>query len=254
MLLVSNVALFFFYYIFHYYNTNDKTLFFCLHACITATSYQELPLHHPLRYFLKMFVYRTVKVNYAGSNSLLPKNLFVHRTFAFDFENYLRFFFVFYFYFFFAVWVCVFVFCFLGLQKRDKFKIQNIQTKLKKNKKNRSLRYSNHGYQFTLFPDRIDESMRKEDDYSYPLLKDSNDYWQIVKVYVTQFLDIFYPNGTEDIFGNYAKNISADGDIVKFCEKISLMLGIQSIKNKERFIDVISTLICNGTAYHEHVG
>ena len=123
-------------------------------------------------------------------------------------------------------------------------KTEKIKQANKQINKQRCVRYANHSYQFKLFYNVCDESMRNENDYDYPPLKDSIDFWNIVKKYVVSFFDVFYPNQV----------LLEDISIVNFSTKLSSMLGIETIQNKDRLIDVITQMICNATAYHEHVG
>ena len=168
--------------------------------CLYETNIECLPKNHPLRHFIKPFVYRTGSINYLATQLLTNNNGYMERMWALPYSQLVRVF-----------------------------------------------NYATMGYKFRLLPDFIDESMRNEADEHYPLLKDCNEFWGVIRKYVASFLKVYYKDSSALFHDKHIVTLAAD------LEK-HLGLGHGNISTMDRFIDVVSQLICNGTGYHEMVG
>jgi hypothetical protein len=189
-------------------------------AFVTA-SRKCLPIDHPLRIFIKPFTYHTISVNYQAAMSLVNERGLVHRIWAFDYDEFLK--------------VCD---------------------------------YISMNYKFRILPDYISKSMypkedmeadeksdeklnalpKEEWDKIYPIYRDLNDFWLIIRHYVIKFFKINYQATIKN------DNLPNDPAIKEFINEICKQLGIPGIISLSHFVDVLSQLIASSTGIHEHVG
>jgi hypothetical protein len=162
-------------------------------------SQHHLPINHPLRLFLRQFQFNTVDVNYTAMLGLVNKYGFIHRLWAFEYDEVVKIF-------------------QLALMK----------------------------YKFRILPEFIHPSMRDLDDKYFPYCTDSLAFWCIMRKYVSSFVNIYYKTDTDLMQDTHAHG---------FCNALFVSLALPSpISTKERFVDVITQLMCSVTANHEHVG
>jgi hypothetical protein len=132
-------------------------------------------------------------------------------------------------------------------------------------------------YNFQLFPDTIDAMTKLVEDHTianedFPIVQDSSAYWNVVKKYVSRFLDALYgkysDSDPDDANSDRKKPVDHmlrgregykglpkdDTPLTNFMNGISSQLGIGLITTRSRLIDVLTQLIFNGTGRHEHVG
>jgi hypothetical protein len=147
-------------------------------------------------------------------------------------------------------------------------------------------------YRFKPWPQFIDPELRadyqsgKLKDADYPIIQDSDQFWNIVQNYVTDWLNTQYgeydathdhpPPSDEDsssIYGLRPDGVAPnryggmlertegylglpkdDQYLINFMNGLSSQLGIPIITSRARLIEVLTQLIVNGTGKHEHVG
>jgi len=117
----------------------------------------------------------------------------------------------------------------------------------------RVFNYCTMTYKFQPLPDYVDASMRDEDaadDSHFPVLKDSQQFWDTMREFVAAYMKVYY---TDDI--EFAKQLRF-GEIKDFAGNLEKHLGLKHghINTLDRFVDVLTQLICNGTGMHEVVG
>jgi len=107
--------------------------------------------------------------------------------------------------------------------------------------------FATENYKFRILPNYIDPTMKNVDDKIFGLNKDINEFWDIMRDYVKNYILIYYEN----------LNIISDKYVLSFINRICLQLNISEIKSLddcELFIDILTELICTVTGLHEHVG
>lgn len=174
------------------HHTESQALYECNIEC--------LPCAHPLRHFIKPFVYRTASINYLATQVLTNSRGYMERLWALPYTEIVR--------------------------------VFNSATM---------------SYKFRTLLDFVDESMRDVDDKYFPLYKDSKQFWGVIRSYVEGFLKIYHKN-TKELF--------SDPHIVSFKLNLEKHLGLETgnISTFDRFVEVLTQLICNGTGIHELVG
>merc|ERR1719206_1334251 len=169
---------------------------------LTVSTIEELPPTHPLRHFLKPFIYRTVTINQRATKALSNERGLIHRCWAFDFPQVLE------------------IFAFAA-----------------------------DNYRFRTIPERVHPSMKKVDDSVFGFHADAMAFWRVMRKYVAGFLAIHF----ED-----AEAILRDRAINAFALRLSVLLEVPPFEcngdDAERFIDVLTQLLCSVTGIHEHVG
>ena len=126
---------------------------------------------------MKPFTYHTVSVNYQAALSLVNERGLVHRIWAFDYDEFLK--------------VCD---------------------------------YISMNYKFRLLPDWISKSMtpemnnKSDDEWDkvYPIYRDLQDFWKIIKNYVEQFFKIHYNLSID----NNDDHLPNDSHIIEFIREI----------------------------------
>jgi len=105
-------------------------------------------------------------------------------------------------------------------------------------------------YKFRTIPERMHPSMENVDDSVFGFRADAMAFWRLMRKYVASFFDIYFAD-TEAILRDRAINAFAD--------RLSKGLKLQPFEcnngaDAERFIDVVTQLLCSVTGIHEHVG
>jgi hypothetical protein len=106
----------------------------------------------------------------------------------------------------------------------------------------------NAAYRFRTLPEYVHPSMRDPaiiDDATFPYRRDSNDYWKVVRSYVSEFLKIHYPS---------PDSLFEDQKLMLFIASLKTVIGELPVETFEGFVDVVAQLIVNVTGIHEQVG
>lgn len=120
---------------------------------LVSTTRQHLPHHHRLRAFLKPFTYHTITINHQASISLINQFGLVHRTWAFNYDEYL---------------------------KLNDYILMNYRFRLLPD------------YLSTTMSPKANHKTADEWDRIYPIYHDLNSFWKIVRNYVKCFFEINY--------------------------------------------------------------
>jgi len=112
------------------------------------------------------------------------------------------------------------------------------------------LDFAKQNFAFKTLPEMVDESMRDVDDSVFGFREDATAFWTVMRQYVADFLRIRY--------GDDAAAILRDAEVFAFAQRIAKKLKLrpfeQSTRDAERFIDVLTQLLCTVSGMHEHVG
>jgi hypothetical protein len=114
------------------------------------------------------------------------------------------------------------------------------------------LDFAKANFAFKTLPEMVDESMRDVDDSVFGFREDATAFWTVMREYVAEFLRIRY--------GDDAAAILRDAEVFAFAQRIAKKLKLRafeqsaSSREAERFIDVLTQLLCTVSGVHEHVG
>jgi len=109
--------------------------------------------------------------------------------------------------------------------------------------------FASKHYTFRTIPERVHPSMKKIDDSVFGFHADAMAFWRVMRKYVAGFLAIHFQD---------AEAILRDRAINAFALRLSVLLEVPPFEcngdDAERFIDVLTQLLCSVTGIHEHVG
>ncbi len=100
-------------------------------------------------------------------------------------------------------------------------------------------------HRFTLLPDRLDPSMRDEPDDKFPIQRDANAFWAVIRRYIEGFIEEYYPR---------PQALFEDRAVLAWIDEVCIGVGLPGIEDRDRFIDVLTQLVVNSTGWHQHVG
>jgi len=106
----------------------------------------------------------------------------------------------------------------------------------------------NASYRFRTLPEFVHPSMRDPDvidDATFPFRRDANEYWKVVRDYVSDYLNIHYLNHD---------SLLVDPNIQVFISALRKVLGEIKVESFDDFVDVVAQLVVAVTGIHEHVG
>merc|ERR1712087_712273 len=109
--------------------------------------------------------------------------------------------------------------------------------------------FASKHYTFRTIPERVHPSMKKVDDSVFGFHADAMAFWRVMRKYVAGFLAIYFADG---------EAILRDQHVKAFALRLSQGLKLRpfecNTEDAERFIDVVTQLLCSVSGVHEHVG
>jgi hypothetical protein len=199
---------------------------------VTASATENLPQAHPLRRFLKPFIYRTIQINFAASNLLCADHSLLHRTVA-------------------LTWP--------ALQKgfEYSFDIDYLRSKWAQHPTKNGLwkRYFEKSPAAS-FKAALPEELAQQG--KYPYYEDLQAYYRVVEKFVESFVNIYsQPGKGFDSRPPFHK----DPDVSAFWEHIQQGAKFSDLSrsgwgrlNREKLVEMLTLFVVSVTGLHQHLG
>jgi hypothetical protein len=201
---------------------------------VTTSAVENLPQNHPLRRFLKPFLYRTIQINFAASNLLCAEYSLLHRTVA-------------------LTWPA------LRSGFEYSFDIDYLRSKWSSRPTKDGIwaRYFENTPKAAFKAPLPEELARKG---KYPYYEDLQAYYKVVEKFVGSFLNI-YSDPQNQQTGSMRPYLHEDPDVSRFWEHIHQGAKMSHIThkgwgelNRDKLSEMLTLFIVAVTGMHQHLG